>query len=100
MHILREILKEVERAKESNPTWPTDPLHAKSILGEELGELERAILQTIYEPDKAGRDDVREEAIQVAAMCVRFLQSLDYYEYQTSGRHVQPVLAVNLQEDT
>ncbi len=87
--ILQEILKEVKRATELFPTWPTDPLHAKAVLDEEVGELEKAILETIYEPHKSNKDNVREEAIQSAAMAIRFLISLDRYDYSPSEQHTQ-----------
>ena len=39
MNALHEILAELERATEKFPTWPTDPLHALAVLGEEFDEL-------------------------------------------------------------
>ena len=62
-------------------------LHALAILGEEFGELTKAVLQTTYEPGKACREDVREEAIQTAAMALRFIESLDFYIYGRGHQH-------------
>ena len=87
--IVRDVLKEIERAVAKFPTWPTDPLHAFAVLGEEVGELQKAILQCTYEPHKSTRDDVRTEAIQAAAMALRFLLSLDCYEYWRAVQHEQ-----------
>lgn len=74
------VMDEVARATRKFPTWPTDPLHAVAILGEEFGELTKAVLQTIYEPHKVREGELRTEAIQTAAMALRFLASIDRYE--------------------
>ena len=87
--IASEIAAEVERAMKKFPTWPTDPLHAFAVLGEEVGELQKAILQHVYEPEKAKFDDVRTEAIQAAAMAFRFLLSMDDYDFEPSAQHSQ-----------
>lgn len=83
------VLAELDRAQTKFPTWPTDPLHAASVLAEELGELQRAILHRVYEPDKAQPGDVQTEAVQTAAMALRFLLSLDRYVYARSEQHTQ-----------
>jgi NTP pyrophosphatase (non-canonical NTP hydrolase) len=80
---------EVERATEKFPTWPTDPLHALAVLGEEFGELTKATLQAVYEPHKSSMADVRAEAVQCAAMALRFIMSLDECELITSDQHRQ-----------
>lgn len=86
-------LTEVASASAKFPTWPTDPLHALAVLGEEYGELNKAVLQMVYEPHKASAslENVRDEAIQTAAMALRFLMSLDQYKYGPSEQHVQQV---------
>lgn len=89
MNITEEVITELQRATEKFPTWPTDPLHAVAILGEEYGELNKAVLQSIYEPHKSSPDEVREEAIQTAAMALRFLLSLDKYDYRECEQHKQ-----------
>lgn len=89
--ITHEVLDEIERAIAKFPTWPTDPLHALAVLGEEFGELTKAVLQSVYEPHKSTPADVRAEAIQTAAMALRFLHSLDRYAYQPGAQHVQAV---------
>lgn len=83
------VLVEILTAMAKYPTWPTDPLHAVAVLGEEFGELTKAVLQHTYEPQKASLRDVRDEAIQTAAMALRFVLSLDLYAYERCDQHVQ-----------
>jgi hypothetical protein len=83
------ILDELERAVAKFPTWPTDPLHAIAVLGEEFGELTKAMLQLTYEPHKSSAEDVRTEALQTAAMALRLYRSLDKYEYVRGEQHDQ-----------
>lgn len=64
------IIKELVRAREKFPWWPTDPIHAAAIVAEEAGELIQACLQMVYEPDKPHK--IEKEAIQTAAMALRF----------------------------
>ena len=86
---LTDVLEELERATRKFPTWPTDPLHAVAVLGEEFGELTKAALQLTYESHKTSAEEVRTEAIQTAAMALRFAMSLDVYVYQGSAQHEQ-----------
>ena len=85
------VSEEVDKATTKFPTWPTDPLHALCVLGEEFGELNKEMLQLVYEPHKSSKDAVRKEAIQCAAMAVRLLMSLDVYEYVPLPQHKQGV---------
>lgn len=89
MHIIETIQAELARATAKFPTWPTDPLHALAVLGEEFGELNKAMLQLVYEPHKASKEEVRTEAIQTAAMALRLAMSLDRYEYLPGPQHEQ-----------
>lgn len=89
--ILQAIDAELTRSKTKFPSWPTDPLHALSVLGEEYGELTQAALETMYEPHKSSKEDVKSEAIQTAAMCFRFLESLDQYKFTPGIQHEQGV---------
>lgn len=88
---LMSILREVDRAIAKFPTWPTDPLHALAVLGEEFGELTKEVLQSVYEPHKSSPEAVRKEAIQCAAVALRFVKSLDAYEYRAGNQHSQPI---------
>lgn len=87
--ILAEIATEIERATRKFPTWPTDPIHAFSVVSEEFGECQKEVLQLTYEPHKSSRESVRKEAVQLAAMSIRFLMSLDVYEYTPGTQHAQ-----------
>lgn len=80
---------ELERACAKFPEWPTDPLHALAVLGEEFGELTKDVLQMAYEPGKTNAENVRKEAIQTAAMALRFVASLDTYIYKAGEQHRQ-----------
>lgn len=88
-----EVFAEIERAMRKFPKWPTDPIHAASVVMEEAGELVKAVNESVYEPHKGSRPNVRTEAIQTAAMCFRFLASIDRYEYFHSEQHEQAALA-------
>jgi hypothetical protein len=79
--VLALVQAELALAREKFPRWPVDPLHAAAIIQEEAGELAAAILQVAYEPGKATRPDVWNEAIQVAATALRFLANFDRYDY-------------------
>lgn len=81
------VFTELTKATTKFPLWPTDPLHAISIVGEEFGELTKAVLQLVYEPDKTSLSDVREEAVQTAAMALRFLSSINSYEFTRGKQH-------------
>jgi len=80
--LTEEVERELEKAYKMFPKWPTDPLHALAILGEEYGELVQAVLQEVYEPHKNTPGAIRKEAMQTAAMALCFLQQLDTYEYK------------------
>lgn len=85
----RDVLAEVAKATKKFPTWPTDPLHALAVLGEEFGELTKDMLQLTYEPHKTSAAKVRTEAIQTAAMALRLLMSLERYRYAPCEQHSQ-----------
>jgi len=91
LKVLETVLEEVEKATEKFPTWPNDPLHALHVLGEEFGELVKEALQLVYEPNKTNIEEVKKEAIQTAAMALRFLFSLekDEYEWNKCEQHNQ-----------
>lgn len=91
LKLLLEVVEEVDKASTKFPDYPTDPLHAIVILGEEFGELSKAVLQNTYEPHKTNKEEVRSEAIQTAAMALRFLLSLDVFEYEESNQHKQEI---------
>lgn len=87
--ILMEIANEVESAQQKFPSWPVDPLHAMAVLAEEVGELQKAVLQETYEPVKNDKGDIYKEALQSGAMVVRFLMGLSKYEFTRSEQYMQ-----------
>lgn len=87
--IVSAVFGELQRAVAKFPTWPTDPLHALAVLGEEFGELTKDVLQMTYEPGKTTAENLRKEAIQTAAMALRFAASLDAYIFQAGEQHRQ-----------
>ena len=93
MSTLKETLELVEdeilKATIKFPTWPSDPLHALAVLGEEYGELTKAVLQLVYEPHKTTFEDAHEEAIQTAAMAIRWLMSFEHYDFKRGKQHSQ-----------
>ena len=81
--IIQEILSELRRAESIHPVWPNDPIYAAAIIGEEAGEVIKAVNNSVT-GKKGGKDsDYRTEAIQCAAMCLRFLKNLDYFDWNT-----------------
>lgn len=84
--IIKDILIELEYAESIHPQWPTDPLHAVAVLGEEFGELTQAVLDVVYSPARGNLNHVREEAIQTAAMAIRFLINMEKYRYERAAQ--------------
>jgi len=97
--VVADVLAELSRAMLKFPTWPTDPLHALGVVNEEVGEMAKAVLQQVYEPHKNKPDDVRKEAIQAAAMTLRFIASLPTYQFTPGIQHDQPMLTAAIQEN-
>lgn len=83
--------QELKKATEKFPQWPDQGLHALAILGEEFGELNKAMLQMTYEPNLVTPEHVKKEAIQTAAMAIRLIMSLPEYEYRKCSQHYQGV---------
>lgn len=90
---LKEVMAEVEaeigRAVAKFPTWPTRIIDAGNVVSEEAGELAKACLQVTYEPHKETLDGVRMEAVQTAAIAIRFLLSMDRYDCEPGPQHEQ-----------
>jgi hypothetical protein len=73
--IINDILNELDRANELHP-WPSDIIHSAGIVCEESGELIQASLNHIYQG--CSKDEIKKEAIHVAATAIRFLINIDY----------------------
>lgn len=89
--IMNEVIAELDRAFVKFPTWPSDPIHAAQVVAEEAGELGKAALQACYEPEKATRQNMCDEAIQTAAMAIRFLMSVHTYDIKSGQQHCQKI---------
>ena len=89
---VNSVIDELQRAVIKFPQWPTDPLHAMGIVAEEVGELAKEVLQFVYEPHKSSQEAIRKEALQAAAMLLRFIESLPVYEYRRVEWHAQTKL--------
>jgi hypothetical protein len=77
--IINVVLNEVVRAEKLHPYWPQDPIHAAGIVVEEAGELMQVCIDHVYEPvDRL--DDMKREAMQTAAMGIRFLINIHKLE--------------------
>lgn len=72
--IILAIKAELYKAEQKHPHWPDNVIEQAAIVAEESGELIRAALQAKYEGGNS--DECRKEAIQTAAMCIRFLKNL------------------------
>lgn len=68
------INEEVIRAQIKHPVWPEDVIYKAAIVSEESGELMLAAVQ--YEMEGGDIEEVRTEAIQTAATCIRLLLNL------------------------
>ena len=80
--VLESFSFEMKRAERKFPGWPTDPIHAAAVLQEEAGELVQAALQFTYEGGSL--ESMRNEAVQVGAMALRFLLNVGSVESRPS----------------
>ena len=74
------VMELVERLDSSN-----------AVVNEEVGELNKELLQLTYEPHKVKPEGVHTEAVQSAAMTLRFLASMGRYEFRECVQHSQAV---------
>jgi len=80
--IFLDVERELHAAMNKFPTWPTDRIHAMAVVQEEIGELQKDILQATYEPNKTTAEAIDKEAIQSIAMLVRLLVSHRCGDYE------------------
>lgn len=79
---IQDVIKERQRQDEKWGEQNHHPTMWTGILGEEYGELCQAINETTFdngpeEKKKGGYENMRAEAIQVAAVAVAFVEMLD-----------------------
>lgn len=72
--VIRLVINEIRLAERKHKYWPDDIIHAAAIVSEESGELIRAAVQC--ELDDGPIDEVRKEAIQTAATCIRLIKNI------------------------
>lgn len=81
-----EIRAEMTRAESLHPNYPSDHLRRTAIMVEEAGEAIRAALQVtrVGSPvhGYASLEDLRQELVQTAAMCVRQLKVMAEERYE------------------
>lgn len=65
---------ELKRAEKKHPNFPKDMYQQLAIMQEEAGEVTKAVLHYHYE--SGSLQDVKDELIQTAAMCMRMLNAL------------------------
>lgn len=70
---LGAVLEELRRAKALWPAWPRDPVYGAAIVGEEAGELLKAVMDTVYKatPERLSY----EEATHTCATALRFMSN-------------------------
>ena len=71
----KSIKAELTRAEEIHPNYPQNIFMQLAIMQEEAGEVTKATLD--YMSGKHGIQELKDELIQTAAMCVRMLNNLE-----------------------
>jgi len=93
--ILCEVKNELYLAEKKFPQFPKDFIHQCAIMAEEAGEAVRAANQA--QRDNGSLQDLRNEYLQTAAMCVRAINALGTLEYVLI--HVDEKTLDRLKED-
>ena len=82
-----QVLQELLRAESLYPSWPADPVHASAILCEESGECLKECNNFYFDEKdvdpKVSLKNMEKEAVQSAAMGIRFLLGLKDYKRQS-----------------
>lgn len=78
--ILNKIQVERQRQLEKWGEQNHSPIEWCAILGEEVGEVNKAALEWHFKHPNADIEEYRKELVQVAAVAVAMLQSLDRNE--------------------
>jgi NTP pyrophosphatase (non-canonical NTP hydrolase) len=86
--VIAEIIKERERQDGKWGEQNHFPQFWTGILGEEFGELCEAINETVFDngSNKGGYENMKKEAIHVAAVAIGFLECLERNKFIYTGR--------------
>ena len=68
------IRDELMKVKIKHPIWPEDMFEQLAVVTEEAGEVAKAVLH--YKHEGGSMEDIRDELLQTAAMCIRMLENL------------------------
>ncbi len=98
MIFISEALMELKKARTKFPTNEKqdneDLLAVYAAFTEEVGELGKAIIQYLYEPNKnISYEDIREEAAQCLGMIIRIMHDTKLGDLNPNGRGVYPPLS-------
>lgn len=78
---VNDVANELKRAMDKHPLWQRDLCYAFAIVQEEIGETQREVVQFQMESEPHQfldkRAQIRKEAVEATAMCLRFLAHLD-----------------------
>jgi hypothetical protein len=95
--VVTSILMEVARAESKHPVWPDCHIKQIAFITEESGELTRA--GNHIDEGIGTFKEVREEAIQTASTCIRFLLKLRDTEIAYYANPIEPVILDFLTDD-
>ena len=74
------VCAEIDRATVTWKGWPSDPVHAAGVVAEEGGELLKAAMDYTY--TWGDKDHMLTEAVQTAAMAIRFVVAFQAGHYE------------------
>ena len=72
-YVISAVMHELHQAYKQYPEWPVEPITAAGIVVEEAGELMQSALDVHWHGLKGEEDNMIDEAIQTAAMAIRFV---------------------------
>ena len=79
--LIGKVFAEISRAETLHPGWPENIYEQLAIIGEEFGELQQAALDNDHKAQNT--QHIEDEAVQLAAMALRFLFNLKFNNEKT-----------------
>jgi hypothetical protein len=89
--VVQDVAKEVLSAEQMYPWWPRNPVHQAAIASEESGEVVKEVNNFYWRHGESSRASIYGEAIQAAAMWVRFAMYLEAQPMKTELPDTEPV---------